>query len=146
MSDLNLPPFPFKIRSSGQSKEIFDLLRRRYVALTPEEWVRQHFVQYMIRSKGYPAALIAVEMGLTINGLRKRADLVVYNSFGNPWMIVECKAPGIRLSEDTLYQAARYHSGLNVRFLTLTNGMEHYCCAIDGREIKFLEDLPDYGE
>jgi hypothetical protein len=146
LTDLNLPSFPFKLRSSGQNKQIFDLLRRRYVTLTPEEWVRQHFIQYLINSKRYPAALIAVEKGIKVQGLQKRADVVVFNRYGNPWMIVECKAPDVGLNEETLYQAARYNMALKVRYLVLTNGLEHFCCVLDDKRISFMDDLPGFGE
>ena len=144
MTDLNLPSFPFKIRTEGQNKQIFDSLRRKYVALPPEEWVRQHFVQFLIADKKYPSSLIAVERGIKVNGLQKRADVVVFNRFGNAWMIVECKAQGIAISEDTLYQAARYNMALNVSYLVLTNGMEHYCCRMKEKKVEFMDDLPEY--
>jgi type I site-specific restriction endonuclease len=145
LTGLNLPPFEHKIRTAGQSKQIFDSLRRKYVALTPEEWVRQHVIHFLVDGKKYPANLISVEKGLKVETLDKRTDLVVFNRYGNPWMIVECKSPDTAISEDTLYQAARYNMTLRVRFLVLTNGLEHYCCQVDDREITFLDDLPPYG-
>lgn len=145
MFQLNLPTYEYKIRTAGQSKQIFDLLRKKYVVLTPEEWVRQHFIQFLISEKKYPASLMSVERGLKINSLQKRTDIVVFNKFGNPWMIVECKSPTIEITEDTLFQAARYNMSLNVQFLSLTNGLEHYCCKIEKKSIVFLDDLPEYG-
>ncbi len=141
---LNLPVYDFRLRSVGQRKQIFDSLRKKFVPLTPEEWVRQHFVQFLVQEKKYPSSLMAIEKGLKVHVLKKRTDIVVYNRFGNPWMIVECKAPEVEISEDTLFQAARYNMTLNVNYIALTNGMEHYCCRIDEKEIVFLEDVPEY--
>lgn len=144
MQPLNLPPFHYKFRTAGQSKQIFDSLRKKFVSLTPEEWVRQHFIQFLINEKKYPASLMSIERGLKVNTLQKRTDIVVYNKFGNPWMIVECKSPEIEISEDTLFQAARYNMKLNVQFISLTNGMEHYCCKMEESKIVFLDDLPEW--
>ena len=144
MLQLNLPPYDVKLRTVGQSKQIFDSLRRKYVLLTPEEWVRQHFIQFMISEKKYPASLMSIEKGLKLNTLQKRTDIVVFNQFGNPWMIVECKSPTVEITEDTLFQAARYNMTMNVQFISLTNGMEHFCCKVEKDSIVFLEDLPEY--
>jgi hypothetical protein len=144
MNQLNLPQYDFKLRTVGQSKQIFDSLRKKYVVLTPEEWVRQHFIQFMIIEKKYPAALMSIERGLKLNTLQKRTDIVVHNQFGNPWMIVECKSPTVEITEDTLFQAARYNLTMNVQFISLTNGLEHFCCRVEKDAIVFLEDLPEY--
>jgi type I site-specific restriction endonuclease len=120
------------------------LLRKRYIVLTPEEWVRQHFIQFLISEKNYPVSLMSVEKGLKLNTRQKRTDIVVFSNFGNPWMIVECKSPMVKITEVTLFQAARYNMSLNVQFISLTNGMEHYCCKIGEGKIEFLEDLPAY--
>jgi type I site-specific restriction endonuclease len=141
---LNLPPYDVKLRTVGQSKQIFDSLRRKYVLLTPEEWVRQHFIRFMISEKKYPASLMSIEKGLKLNTRQKRTDIVVFNQFGNPWMIVECKSPTVEITEDTLFQAARYNMTMNVQFISLTNGMEHFCCKVEKNAIVFLEDLPEY--
>src|SRR4030095_3791438 len=106
MVNLNLPTYPFRFRTSGQSKEIFDSLRKKFVALTQEEWVRQNFIMYLKEELRYPAGLISIEKGFLLNQRKKRADIVVHDSNGLPWMIVECKAPSITLSEETFYQAA----------------------------------------
>ena len=143
-TELNLPAYDFKIRDYGDQRQIYDLLRKKFVALTPEEWVRQHFINFLNVGKKYPASLIAVEYHIKVNSLAKRADLVVFNSYGNPWMIIECKAPAVNITEDTLYQAARYNMKLNVQYLVLTNGLQHYCCKYDDKELVFMDDLPDY--
>lgn len=141
-SELNLPSFEFRIREEGQRKQIFDSLRKRFVALTPEEWVRQHFLRFLTEVKKYPASLISIERGVKIISGTKRTDILVYTRQGKPWMIVECKAPEVPVTEDALLQAARYNMALQASFLVLTNGMEHYCCSLQNRQIEFLDDLP----
>jgi hypothetical protein len=144
MTELNLPTYQFRIRTSGQSKEIFDSLRRKFVSLTPEEWVRQHFIMYMTNTLNYPAGLISVEKGLVFNERAKRTDIVLHNKSGKPWMIVECKAPKIVLSEETFYQAANYHLKLDVEYLVVTNGIQHYCCKFAEGNFMFVNGFPAY--
>lgn len=144
MIQLNLPTFDFKIRTRGQSKEIFDLIRKKFVKLTPEEWVRQHFVMYMIHELKYPANFISVETGLVVNSLPKRADLVVYNRTGSPWMIVECKSASVKLNEDVFYQAAGYHRSLNAKYLVITNGVSHFCSKFTDDSFVMEKSFPDY--
>jgi hypothetical protein len=146
MSDLNLPSYPFRLRTTGQSKEIFDSIRRKFVALTPEEWVRQHFLAFMVDHLRYPAPLINMERGLIFNERKKRTDIVVHNRDGKPWMIVECKAPFVVLNEETFYQAASYHLQLNVQYLVVTNGMKHYCCKFENGAFAFVKGFPSYGD
>jgi len=141
---LNLPPFEFNIRSLGQSKEIFDVFRRKFVALTPEEWVRQHFAVFMRDHLGYPQGLMALEVGLIINGVANRADIVTYDREGNPWMIVECKAPEVKVVPEVFYQASRYHSGLQAPFIAVTNGMVHFCCAWHDERFEFQKAFPQF--
>lgn len=141
---LNLPSYEFQFRNDGQSKQIFDSLRKRFVELTPEEWVRQHFIRFLVEEKKYPASLISVEHGLKVSGMQKRTDLVVYSRSGKPMMIVECKAPEVEINEDTLFQAARYNMTLKADFLVLTNGMEHYCLRMLENNFEYLEDLPSH--
>ncbi|MFM7015634.1 MAG: type I restriction enzyme HsdR N-terminal domain-containing protein [Bacteroidota bacterium] len=143
-SSLNLPTFQFNIQSQGQSKQIFDFVRRRFVTLTPEEWVRQHFLRFMTEYFSYPLSLLAVEKQIIVNGLKQRADVVVYNKNGKPWLIVECKSPTVKLDEDTLHQVVRYNLSLNVPFLVLTNGMEHFCLEYKNETFEFLSTLPAY--
>ncbi len=125
---------------------IFDNLRKKYLVLTPEEWVRQHFVQFLIEEKKYPVTLIALEKQLTINNLKKRTDIVIFSSDGTPNIIVECKAPKIKIAQDTFDQIARYNLKLNANYLIVTNGLEHYFCQLDkeNETYIFLKDIPDY--
>ncbi len=143
-SDLNLPSFEFRIREEGQRKQIFDSLRKRFVALTPEEWVRQHFIRFLTEVKKYPASLMNVERGVKIISGTKRTDIVVHNRQGKPWMIVECKASDVPVTEDALLQAARYNMALQASYLVITNGMEHYCCTLQNKQIDFMDDLPEF--
>src|SRR3954469_13940291 len=106
---LNLPEFEPVLRDKGQSKQIFDLVRRRFVALTPEEWVRQHLIHFKVTRCRYPLSLMAVEKVVKVNGLSQRADIVVFNRDGLPWLLAECKAPAVPVSQETFYQAARYN-------------------------------------
>jgi len=147
MKALNLPKYQFRLRKNSDGKtEIFDAIRKRFVVLTPEEWVRQNFIRYLIEEKHFPASLMAVEKGLKVNGMHKRTDIVQYNKLGNPVLIVECKAPEVKLGQDTFDQAARYNMTLQVDYLIITNGMEHYACRMNyaEKEIKFLRELPDF--
>ena len=140
MVNLNLPTYPFRFRTSGQSKEIFDSLRKKFVALTQEEWVRQNFIMYLKEELRYPVGLITIEKGFLLNQRKKRADIVVHDSNGLPWMIVECKAPSITLSEETFYQAASYHLKLDVKYLVVTNGITHFCCKFEKEKFIFTDD------
>ena len=144
MNELNLPAFPFRIRTSGQSKEIFDSLRRKYVRLTPEEWVRQHFIMYARNILNYPPGLISVEKGLLVNTRNKRTDIVIHEKNGQHWMIVECKAPSVNLNEETFYQAANYNHTLKVKYLVVTNGIKHFCCKFENDSFMFIDGFPEY--
>lgn len=139
---LNLPAFEFSVREQGQSRQIYDIVRKRFIALTPEEWVRQNFMRYMIDFLRYPASLLSVERMVKVNGLSQRADIVVYNREGKPWLIVECKAPSVALSQDTFLQAARYNQDLSLPYFVLTNGLEHICLYFNGTQFEFLAALP----
>lgn len=125
---------------------IFDKLRKKYMVLTPEEWVRQHYVSYLIEEKKYPTSLIALEKQLTINNRKKRTDILVFNTDGNPEIIVECKAPSIKITQDTFDQIARYNLKLKATFLIVTNGLEHFYCKMDfeNETYIFLKEIPDY--
>lgn len=146
MQPLNLPTYQFKIKSSENKQLIFDIIRKKYVVLTPEEWVRQHFVHYLIEEKYYPISLIAVEKQLTVNNLKKRFDILVFNTDGFPEIIVECKAPKIAINQDTFDQIARYNLTINSNFLVVTNGLSHYYCLIDTKneQYNFLKDIPRF--
>ena len=146
MERLNLPEYQFKISSTDGRTQIFDGVRKKYVTLTPEEWVRQHFIEYLVHEKEVPRSLIAVEMSLKYHKLNKRSDIVVYSKSGAPALIVECKAPHIKINQNVFDQIARYNLALQVPYLVVTNGMEHFCCLIDRevRNYRFLDFLPDY--
>jgi len=148
MQTLNLPSYQFRIRSSGEKAEIFDDIRKKFVALTPEEWVRQNFIAYLQNEKGYPISLIAVEMSLKLNKMHKRSDIVVYNTSGEAILLVECKAPSVKIKQDVFDQIARYNMTLKVKYLIVTNGLKHYCCMIDYETMnyQFLKDIPDYDD
>lgn len=146
MQTLNLPTYKFRIKSNENKLFIFDILRKKYVVLTPEEWVRQHFVLYLIEEKNYPISLIAIEKKLTINGLTKRTDILVFNTNGEPYIIVECKSPSIKINQDAFDQIARYNLKLQSHFLIVTNGLEHFYCTMDfkNENYQFLADIPDF--
>jgi type I site-specific restriction endonuclease len=146
MQQLNLPKFNFRIKETGNQKEIFDPVRRKFVALTPEEWVRQNFIQFLVEHKKVPASLIAVEKALTLNKLTKRTDVVIYGRQTKPVMIVECKAPGVKISQAVFEQIGRYNMALQVDFLVVTNGLSHYCARINfaNGSFEFLEEIPNY--
>ncbi|MDR0385518.1 MAG: type I restriction enzyme HsdR N-terminal domain-containing protein [Prevotellaceae bacterium] len=145
---LNLPLFKYKIKDSEKGKTIFDPVRNKYVALTPEEWVRQNFLQYLIRIKNTPQSLIRVEMHLELNGLAKRSDIVVHNRRGNPLLAIECKAPTVKITQSVFEQLARYNLRLNVPYLAVTNGMDHFFCKYSESEKRyiFLTDIPEYDQ
>ncbi len=146
MQTLNLPTYNFKFKNSQNKTLIFDKLRKKYVVLTPEEWVRQHFVHFLIDQKKYPETLIAIEKQLTINNLKKRTDLLIFNTDGKPEVIIECKAPSIKISQKTFDQIARYNLQLKAEFLIVTNGLTHFYCKMDfkNKTYIFLKNLPDY--
>ena len=148
MFRLNLPTYEIKIAQRGNKQLIFDFLRRKYVALTPEEWVRQHFVHYLIEHKGYPAGLIGNEVELNVGEKRLRCDTILYNKVAQPQMIIEYKAPQIKLQQKTFDQISAYNLLLKVDYLIVSNGMQHICCRMDYENQKycFLESIPNYQE
>ncbi|WP_457619290.1 type I restriction enzyme HsdR N-terminal domain-containing protein [Lutibacter sp.] len=143
---LNLPTYKFKIKNTKNKYTIFDIVRKKYVSLTPEEWVRQHLIHYLVEEKKYPVSLIAIEKQLTINNLTKRTDILVFNSEGTPEIIVECKAPSIKITQRTFDQIARYNLKLNANYLIVSNGLKHYYCKMDllKKEYVFLDTIPNY--
>ncbi|MBD5355227.1 MAG: type I restriction enzyme HsdR N-terminal domain-containing protein [Bacteroides sp.] len=143
---LNLPTCPLRLRHALRGDEIFDPLRVKWLMLTPEEWVRQNFTAFLRTILGYPATLMANEIAITLNGTSKRCDTVVYDRCGSPLMIVEYKAPSVRLTQEVFDQIARYSLALRVPYLTVSNGLHHYCCRIDPatRRYTFLREIPDY--
>ncbi len=144
MPALALPDHGVKTKHGPGGVQVFDPIRRSWVALTPEEWVRQHFLNHLVHDLGYPASSIAVERSLVLNGLAKRADILVHDDHGRPLLLVECKAPGVRITQRTFEQAARYNIVFKVGLLVVTNGLVNYCCSIDhatGR-YHFMGHLP----
>ncbi|WP_018478251.1 type I restriction enzyme HsdR N-terminal domain-containing protein [Pontibacter roseus] len=146
METLNLPPFAYKIKQSGANSLIFDLLRRKYVLLTPEEWVRQHFLYYLTGTLSYPKSLISIERGTTYNKLQKRTDLCVYDQQGKPHLLVECKAAHVPITQDVVKQVSVYNQVLQARYVVITNGLEHYCWEVDfvTRQFKPLQEIPPF--
>ena len=146
MWQLNLPAYNFRIIKKNEKPFIFDDLRKKFVALTPEEWVRQHFIRFLIDVKHYPASLIAIEKQLVINGLKKRCDAVVYSRNAEPLMIIEFKATTVSIAQQTFDQAAVYNSKLKVDYFIISNGLKHYCCRLDKNVLQynFLDDIPDF--
>lgn len=149
MSQLNLPPIEVKTTQKDGNTYIFDFLRQRYIRLTPEEWVRQHFTHYLVESKGYPKALLANEVTIQVGGVSRRCDSVLYDKYGCvPRVIVEYKAPHITITQKAFQQIYSYNSVLRAEYLIVSNGITHYCCHVnyDKMEVNFLRDIPSYSE
>ena len=144
--ELTLPPYEVRLRQSDGHRQVFDVLRRKYVALTPEEWVRQHFVHFLIDHKGYPKGLMANEVELRVGEKRLRCDTLLYNRALQPLMIMEYKAPEICITQKVFDQVSAYNLLLHVDYLVVSNGRQHYCCRMDyeKRTYTFLQDIPDY--
>jgi hypothetical protein len=145
---LHFPQYPFKLRGNAGSEEVWDEVRRKWVVCTPEEWVRQHLLRYLMEEKGYPKGLLSVEKGLKVNGLSRRTDVAVYSRQQEPLLLAECKAPEVTLSQATFDQVSRYNLTLRVPYLLITNGLQHYCCKINLEEgsYSFLKEIPRYEE
>jgi len=144
---LNLPEYQFKMRVNISGKdEIFDEFRKKFVILTPEEWVRQNFIRYLKEEKKYPPMLIAIEKGIKVNNMQKRFDAVVYNRIGEPVMLIEFKSLKVKINQQVMEQISRYNLNLNVNYLVVSNGLSHYCCYINkqNESIKFMDDIPEY--
>lgn len=148
MIRLNLPSFDYKLKKTGEKIFIYDIIRKKYVVLAPEEWVRQHFIHYMINHLNYPRTLINVETGLIFNQLKKRSDIIVYARTGNPWLAIECKSPDQPINKKVLQQISVYNSSLNAHYIALTNGIRHICCRVDvaGKTIRTINQFPAYSE
>ena len=146
MLQLNLPTYNFRIKKQNEKLMIFDSQRKKYISLTPEEWVRQHFIRFLIVEKGYPAAYLAVEKELNLNGMRKRCDAILFDQQANPVMIIEFKAPTVAITQETFDQVAVYNAKLKVDFFIISNGMEHYCCKVDIKNAgyQFFDQIPDF--
>jgi hypothetical protein len=146
LKSLNLPPIEVRLLKKNGKTYIYDTFRRKEVALTPEEWVRQHFISFLVSTKGYPPERIANEVYIRLNAISKRCDTVVYDDYLNPLAIVEYKAPDVAITESVFDQVARYNSVLRVPYLMVSNGLSHYCCNMDYRTMQcsFLKDIPAY--
>ena len=146
--ELNFPKFEYRFKSTENKVSIFDVIRKKFIILQPEEWVRQHCVHYLISVKNYPKSLINVEKELIINGLKKRYDIVVFNPDGSIQLIVECKSDTIAIDQTTFDQIARYNMALNASYLMVTNGLNHYYCEMDmkAERFSFLKDIPNYNQ
>jgi len=146
MQKLNFPGYQFRFQQQGKQVRIFDIVRKKYVTLTPEEWVRQHVLHFLIGEKQVPTGLIGVESEIRLFHTRKRFDVAVFDHSGKAVLAVECKAPSIPVTQEVVDQLVRYNMILKVKFLMLTNGLTHLFCKIDqvSGNIKIIEDLPDY--
>ncbi|EPR70700.1 hypothetical protein ADIWIN_3347 [Winogradskyella psychrotolerans RS-3] len=146
LQELNFPKFEYRFKSTENKVSIFDVIRKKFIILQPEEWVRQHCVHYLINEKKFPKSLINVEKELIINGLKKRYDIVIFNSDGSIHLIVECKSHSIQIDQTTFDQIARYNLALNASYLMVTNGFNHYYCEMDfeAERFSFLRDIPNY--
>ena len=141
---LNLPAGKLQLRGSRSTPEVYDPLRERWLVLTPEEWVRQHFTWWLRESKGYPAALMANEVSLQFNGMTRRCDTLVYDRQLSPLAVVEYKAPSVAITQRVFDQIARYNMVIRARVLMVSNGMHHYACRYDGDGYTFMREIPDY--
>jgi hypothetical protein len=147
MQQLNFPTYSFRFKNSENKVAIFDEIRKKFVILTPEEWVRQHVVRYLLEEKKYSKSYINVEKMITINGMTKRYDIVVFHPDGSIFVLIECKAPEVNITQNVFDQIARYNMVLHANYLMVTNGLHHYFCQMDfeSEQYNFLRDLPEYG-
>jgi len=143
---LSFPSFEFRIEKINDKLMIFDVLRKKSVRLTPEEWVRQHLIRYLIEYRQYPKSMIKVESGLKYNKLLKRSDILVFGQDGNPFMVIECKSPDSKLDDKVIHQVAAYSHSLQVKYIGISNGLKHYCWEIDqdNQSTRSLGDFPEY--
>ena len=146
MQKLNFPTYSFRFKNSENKVAIFDEIRKKFIILTPEEWVRQHVVQYLLQDKNYPKSYINVEKLIKVNDLSKRYDVIVYQPNGEIYLLIECKAPEVTLTQHTFDQIARYNLVLNAKYLMVSNGLNHYFCQMDfeKEQYNFLRELPEF--
>ena len=146
MQQLNFPSYSFRFKNSENKVAIFDDIRKKFIILTPEEWVRQHTVQFLLQEKSYPKSYLNVEKLIKINDLSKRYDIVVFQPDGTIFLLVECKAPEVKITQQTFDQIARYNLTLKAKYLMVTNGLNHYFCKMDFEKEKyvFLDELPEF--
>jgi hypothetical protein len=145
MQHLNFPTYSFRFKNSENKVSIFDSIRKKFILLTPEEWVRQHVIVFLLDVKKYPKSLINVEKTVKVNGMNKRYDIVVFNPDGSIFLLIECKAPEVKINQRTFDQIARYNLILNAQYLMVTNGLNHYFCEMDfeNEKYSFLKELPE---
>jgi type I site-specific restriction endonuclease len=148
MQRLNLPYFDLIMENRGDTTMVFDEIRKKWLVCTPEEWVRQNLMKYLIREKKVPPGLIALEKEINVHGLQRRYDAMVHNKFGKPLMLVECKAPSVKIIQAAFQQIAVYNTAFKVPYLFVSNGLKHYMCYVDHEkgELRFMEDLPAFAE
>ncbi|MEN8118379.1 MAG: type I restriction enzyme HsdR N-terminal domain-containing protein [Bacteroidota bacterium] len=148
MQELNLPEYNFRIKTEANKRLIFDIIRKKYVVLTPEEWVRQNFIQYLRTEKKYPEALMAVEKQIMVNGKQRRFDLLIYNRKGKPLLIAEFKAPNVKITQDAFDQVVRYNMVVLVERVVVSNGLQHFVCHIDyqNNSYAFLQEIPEFDQ
>ncbi len=141
---LNFPDYSFRLSEKSGKTYIFDPLRKKAVVLTPEEWVRQHLVRYLLQERNYPKGLTRVEAGISVYGASRRCDVLIYDRSMEPLLVAECKAPSVNIDQATFDQLALYNYALKAPYLVVTNGMQHYCCRLDyrRRSYEFLPDIP----
>ncbi len=145
---LNLPVYPLRLKDEAGLRWVFDEVRKKFLVLTPEEWVRQHLVHFLIQQKQFPKSLIQLEGGLKYNGLQKRTDVLIYNQKGEKLLLAECKAPSVKITQDVFDQIARYNFVHRVQWLLVSNGLEHFCCKLDWEteSYQFLPELPLFSQ
>jgi hypothetical protein len=146
--ELNLPQYPFKITGKEGGEMIFDEIRRKYVRLTPEEWVRQNFVRYLVVEGRYPPGLMAIEASVRLNTMKRRVDVLVHSRRGTPLMVIECKEPAVKIDDSVFDQAVAYNMALKTPYIVVTNGIDHYACRVDveNRKYEFLHEIPLYDD
>jgi hypothetical protein len=146
MVKLDLPGFDYQISKAEGKIWIFDIIRKKQVVLTPEEWVRQHIIHFFIDHLKYPRSLIKIESGLKYNQLQKRSDVIVYDREGNPWLLLECKAPDLKLNQSAVMQVAVYNNDVKAKYIAISNGMQHVCYEVKGKvsETELLKSFPEY--
>ena len=141
---INYPEPDFRIKKEGEKEFIFDALRKKLLILTPEEWVRQNFIQYLIKTKNYPSSLIAIEKEIQLGELKKRFDILVYDNNHQPWMMIECKAAEIKLDDDVLQQALRYNISVPVQYIIITNGSLTYAWKKESKGLQSIDEIPEW--
>ncbi|OQY94626.1 MAG: restriction endonuclease subunit R [Sphingobacteriales bacterium UTBCD1] len=144
MIEVHYPKPGFKFKNEGAKKYIFDPLRKKWIVLTPEEWVRQNFIQYLLQEKKYPAAMIALEKEIQLSEVKKRFDVLVYNAQVKPYLLVECKASGVKLDDDVIQQALRYNISVPVQYIIITNGVQTFGWENSGHDLRLIKELPGW--